>query len=289
MTSRYSFLTSRRWLGLIAAAVAISVVCALLGYWQWSRYQGRADQVALVEANFDQDPVPLTDLVSRPGAELDPAHQWRPVQVQGRYLGEVVVLPQRGVAGNPADHVVGVLAVDVGDGPDWAVLVDRGWYTTDTFADHAAAQELPSGQVTTTMRLRPAEGPSPRELDAGQIHRLNPTQALTAATGTEEDDSAGYVLATGIYGQLAAETEGGSDVVPAELNLLPRPVADLGSHLSYALQWWVFALGLYVALVILARREARDPRAPAPVRRRADADEDEAIETQIQASATSSA
>ncbi|MGC0273409.1 SURF1 family protein [Pseudactinotalea sp. Z1739] len=289
MTSRYSFLTSRRWLGLIAAAVAISVVCALLGYWQWSRYQGRADQVALVEANFDQDPVPLTDLVSRPGAELDPAHQWHPVQVQGRYLGEVVVLPQRGVAGNPADHVVGVLAVDVGHGPDWAVLVDRGWYTTDTFADHAAAQELPNGQVTTTMRLRPAEAPSPRVLDAGQIHRLNPTQALTAATGTEEDDSAGYVLATGIYGQLAAETEGGSDVVPAELNLLPRPVADLGSHLSYALQWWVFALGLYVALVILARREARDPRAPAPVRRRADADEDEAIETQIQASATSSA
>lgn len=288
MTSRYSFLTSRRWLGLIAAAVAISVVCTLLGYWQWTRYQGRADQIALVEANFDQEPVPLTELVSRPGAELDPVHQWRPVQVQGRYLGEVVVLPQRGVAGNPADHVVGVLAVDAGDGPDWAVLVDRGWYTTDTFADHAAAQELPPGQVSTTMRLRPAEAPSPRVLDAGQIHRLNPAQALAAATGTREDDRTPHVLATGIYGQLAAETEGGSDVVPAELNLLPRPVADLGSHMSYAFQWWVFALGIYVALVILARREARDPGAPVPVRRRADADEDEAIETQIQASATSS-
>lgn len=290
MRSRYAFLTSPRWVGLTAVIVAVSMACVLLGYWQWSRYQGRAEQIDLVQANYSQDPVPLTDLVPAAGAALDPAHQWRPVQVTGEYLGEVVVLPQRGVEGTPADHVVGMLLVRDVPGEPWAVLVDRGWYTTDAFADHTGAQVLPDGQVEAVLRLRPAEEPSPRMLDAGQIHRLNPEQGLLAATVdlTGEDQP---VLATGVYGQLAAETQGGSDVMPAELSLLPRPVADLGSHLSYALQWWVFALGCYVGLVVLARREAQDPRAtsPAPVRRRSHVEEDEDIDAQIQASATSSA
>lgn len=295
MRSRYAFLSSRRWVLLTAVIVAVSVACVLLGYWQWSRYEARAEQIDLVQTNYARDPVPLSELVVAPDAGLDPADQWRPVQVRGEYLGEVVVLPQRGVAGNPADHVVGMLAIQDVPGEPWIVLVDRGWYTTDTFADHSAAQELPDGQVHAVLRLRPAEAASPRMLDAGQIHRLNPAQGLAAATGSDaaSDGAQQGVLATGIYGQLAAESQAGTDILPADLQLLPRPVADLGSHLSYALQWWVFAGGCYLGLVVLARREAANPRAqptaPAPVRRRAQDDEDEDIDAQLQASATSSA
>lgn len=309
MSSRYGFLTSPRWLGLIAGIVAVSVVCALLGFWQWSRYEARAEQVDLVQTNYERDPVPLTDLVSSPQADLDPGDQWRQVHVTGEYLGEVLVLPQRGVGGTPADHVLGLLAVDAGAGEPWLMLVDRGWYRTDTFADHTAAQERPEGQVDAVLRLRPAEAPSPRVLADGQVHQLNPAQATQVAMGDVPDGE--MHLVEGVYGQLATESQGGSAVIPAELSILPRPAADLGSHLSYALQWWVFALGCYVGLVVLARREARDSLTP--VRPEADDDrgdrgdhrpadrrrrrerardhdaEDEDIESQLQARATSSA
>ena len=306
---RYAFLSSPRWLGLIAGIVAVSVVCTLLGFWQWSRYEARAEQVDLVETNYQRDPVPLTDLVPSPQAALDTGDEWRQVQVTGEYVGDVLVLPQRGVGGTPADHVLGVLAVDVGAAEPWLMLVDRGWYRTDTFADHGPAQERPEGQVQAALRLRPAEEPSPRVLDAGQVHRLNPAQAAQVALGEIPDGEA--ELVEGVYGQLAAESQGGSAVVPAELSMLPRPAADLGSHLSYALQWWVFALGCYVGLVILARREARDLRPSVSrdagddsgdhrpggrgddsrrrVRARDQDAEDEDIESQLQARATSSA
>src|SRR5690625_696928 len=38
---RYGFLTSRRWIALIAGIVALSVLCVFLGYWQWTRHQNR--------------------------------------------------------------------------------------------------------------------------------------------------------------------------------------------------------------------------------------------------------
>jgi hypothetical protein len=54
------------------------------------------------------------------------------------------------------------------------------------------------------------------------------------------------------YGVLAAE-----EPPPAEGPLrLPRPDTDLGTHLSYTFQWWVFALGALVGVAVLARREA---------------------------------
>jgi len=301
---RYGFLTSRRWIALIAGIVALSVLCVFLGYWQWTRHQNRVERVELVESNYENAPVPLPQIVPDAGALLPAEHEWQPVRVRGEYIGQVVVLPQRGIGGDPADHVLGVLAVDVGAEAPWLLLVDRGWYRTDSFADHRAAQELPSGPVDAVVRLRPAEPASPRVLGEGQIHRLNPGQAVQMAfdDGSNPEQvaaqHAGAQLTSGVYGQLASEEQGGASVLPAELSLLPRPAADLGSHLSYALQWWVFAVGCYVGLVVLARREAQaesDPtrQAPAPAstkrdtpakprsRRRRDDEEDEAIDAQL--------
>ena len=62
------------------------------------------------------------------------------------------------------------------------------------------------------------------------------------------------------YGALVDE-----DPAPERpLGALPRPSTDPGSHLSYALQWWTFALGSLVGFSILARRELVAPAEPAP-------------------------
>ncbi|QOR72241.1 SURF1 family protein [Ruania alkalisoli] len=249
-STRYAFLRSRRWAGIMAVAVIVSLTCAMLGYWQLTRYQGKAEAAALVEANYDSRPVALTELLPTAHATWPENLTWRQVTVTGEYLVPAVVLPQRPIGGSPADHVLAALAVQVEDEEEpWWLLVDRGWYRSDAFGDHTAEQELPEGEVTVTIHLRAAEPPSERDLSGRQVYAINPSQVLdVAAPGA---DLAGTVV-TGAYGVLVEESPT-TATPPAPL---PRPSADLGNHLSYAFQWWVFALGALVGIVVLARREA---------------------------------
>ena len=62
---------------------------------------------------------------------------------------------------------------------------------------------------------------------------------------------------TGAYGLLV--TEGGA--VPDDVAVAVRPVLDEGPHLSYSLQWYVFALGGFAALAWALR----DPRVTSAV------------------------
>ncbi|UFU05036.1 SURF1 family protein [Ruania halotolerans] len=248
--SRYAFLRSHRWAGIGAVALVVCLTCTLLGHWQLTRYQGKAEAAALVTANYDADPVPLTEILPTADATWDDDLTWRQVQVNGSYLHPSVLLPQRPIDGSPADHVLAVFAADSGD-PDspWLLAVDRGWYRTDAFGNHEAQRELPEGEIIMTVRLRAAEPASERELADGSVHAINPAQVLDeAAPGA---DVAGLVV-SGAYGVLAEE----SPTTAAPPAPLPRPSVELGNHLSYAFQWWVFAIGSLVGAVVLARREA---------------------------------
>ena len=51
------------------------------------------------------------------------------------------------------------------------------------------------------------------------------------------------------------------DTVDPVPGTLAAPSTDPGSHLSYAFQWWTFALGGLVAFCLGARRELQDGRA----------------------------
>lgn len=287
---RYAFLGTSRWWGIIAVVVLISLVCALLGYWQLTRYQGRAEQVELVETNYEADPVDLTELIGPAGGDVSAGHEWHPVRLTGQYLDPALVLPQRGVGGSPADHVVAVFAAQAPGGGTWLVLLDRGWYRTDSFADHTAALELPEGPVEVVARLRPAEAPSTRVLGEGQVHSLNPEQ-VAAQVLAGADPAPEAELVTGVYARIATEEVDGVNTLPESVEILPRPAADLGSHLSYAFQWWIFAIGALVGLVILARREADGTivRLNSKSRGSREEDEDALVEEQLQASATNSA
>ncbi|WP_147917707.1 SURF1 family protein [Ruania zhangjianzhongii] len=300
MRNRYAFLRSTRWLGIAALVLAVSVTCVLLGRWQLSRYETKADQADLVTTNYDAAPVPATELLPGPEAALVHQDTWRTVQLDGEYLSPGLLLPQRPIEGSAADHVIGVFAADTAQGT-WLFVVDRGWYPTDSFTDHSAQAELPEGEVSLTVRLRAAEPASDRDLGPGRLHALHPEQVLAelaslSGAGTDLEDAA---LVTGAYGTLATEVPSTAEP-PAPL---PRPSTDLGNHLSYAFQWWVFAIGAWVGFVVLARREAaglgaaqpgagdsdattgsRPASATGPRRRRSfadDAEEDALIDAQL--------
>jgi len=289
MTARYAFLRSRRWVGIAVLTVLVAAVCSLLGSWQLARHEYRAEAIARVEANRDQPAVPLAQLLPDPTTEVGDDLEWRTVTTTGRYVGDPVALPQRGVEGGPADHALAVLEVPGPDGERWLLAVDRGWYPTDAFTDPSDRLALPDGDLQLVLRLRPAEEPSDRQQVPGQVHRIAPEQVLAAAGATAEPGT----LVTTAYAWVVEETP--TTANPPTPMTVPSP--NYRSNLSYALQWWTFGLLAFLGYAVLARRERaamdRDEGvAPAPPRprsrRRTDAEIEDA-EIEAQASETSSA
>ncbi|QCB95319.1 SURF1 family protein [Cellulomonas shaoxiangyii] len=298
----------RRALGLLALAVVVAVVCTFLGRWQWHRHVARSEAIAVVEANYAAAAVDLDEVVPDPDAPLPADDAWRAVTVTGRYLPDAtVLLRNRPVAGSPSYHVlVPLLVTDAAPdrfgtpaGAGRVLVVDRGWVPTGQ--DGSAGVDVPAppaGDVRVTVRLRPGEAASDRDAPAGQVQAIAPAQVLAAGGDAVPADAAPYAA----YGGLLEEQP-----APAEtLGALPAPSTAPGSHLSYAFQWWVFALGGLVAFSVAARREWRDaaglpdgspdaggpadPAAPAPAaarRRRPpgrdEVDEDAEIDAQLAA------
>ena len=260
---RYAFLTAPRWVRLITTMVLVSLVCVLLGTWQWGRYQDRSAQAAQVDAVHDAEPVPLGQALARP--VVDAGSQWRPVVLTGRYVGDPVLLRNRPVEGTAAVHVVAPFLADV-DGEELLVVVDRGWLPT---ADADVAPASPDGTVELVARLRLPETAQDRAAAEGQVYSLDPTTVLAAAGSPPEavgvEPLEGYVV--------AAEERPAGEVT---LGSYPRPAFNYGMNLSYTIQWALFALGALAAPVVLARREAAERSGHGPVRTvgRAELEED---------------
>jgi cytochrome oxidase assembly protein ShyY1 len=253
---RYRFLASARWARIIAGGLLVSLACTLLGVWQWNRHTARVAAAELVEANYDADPVPLTNVLADPSAELRRHDVWRPVTASGTYLPRSsVLLRNRPVEGAPAHHVLALLEMTDVDGRPTVLVLDRGWLPAGTEVGPAGVPPLPQGVVDVVVRLRAPEQPTSRDAPSGQVYAVDPEE-VAAAAGTRP----GSVTVLDAYGVLAdEEPEPASAPRP-----LPRPETDLGTHLSYTFQWWVFALGALVGVAVLARREAQALSGAAP-------------------------
>ncbi|MFP3786468.1 SURF1 family cytochrome oxidase biogenesis protein, partial [Burkholderia sp. SIMBA_024] len=70
------------WGVYVLVAIGFAVACAFLSNWQFERNESRSEQIALIERNYDADPVPLADLIGDDGV-LEPGDQWHPVILQG--------------------------------------------------------------------------------------------------------------------------------------------------------------------------------------------------------------
>lgn len=272
----YRFLLSWRWLGAFVLALVVAAGCVLLGQWQWDRREERLARNALVTGNYDREPVSLDALVSEPDDPLPQGTEWTPVRLVGTYAGdETRLVRNRPLDGRSGYHVLVPLETQDGD----VLLIDRGWLPagqTGAAPEHVPAP--PPGQVTVVARLRPAEPAGSRGAPPGQVQTITPATAGIDSEGLVEN----------AYGVLAQETPAPSEALRA----IPRPQIDEGPHLSYALQWFVFALLGFIALGWAANQERRAlaeasgtaaPPKPArerkPLRERGDADvEDEILD-----------
>lgn len=249
--------TPRQWATLAVGVVVLVALCLVAGRWQWNRYVDREAEIQRIEANYSAAPVPLADVLPRPGADLEAGDVWRPVTLEGRYATDAtVLLRNRPVGGSPGFHVlVPFVTEPTATAPDGlVVVVDRGFVPLG--ADAVTAGEVPDapeGVVRATVTLRADEPPSSRGAPEGQVQAISTDQVLAAGPdGADWADG----RTVGAYGQLRTE-----DPAPAQrLQALPKPDTDPGSHLSYAFQWCVFALGALAGFWLLVRRDRRDAR-----------------------------
>jgi cytochrome oxidase assembly protein ShyY1 len=271
-----------RWAIYISLAVVFAIACAFLSNWQFSRNEERSAQLALVEANYDAVPVPLADVIPA-GERLAPEDQWRPVELVGRYLPDDQLLVRNRPHGGTAAFEV-LVPFQLADGR--VLLIDRGWVPPgEDQPEPDAVPAPPEGEVTVIARLKPGE-PLPssgRSAPAGQVPTIN-LEAVAESVASETSQG----LERSAYGILVSE-----DPAPATApQPLEDPSADPGPHLSYAIQWILFAIMGFVFIVYVIRTERRHrreeaedaeredsgpaPRA-APGRRDRDAEDEDAL------------
>lgn len=254
-----------RWGAYLLVAAAFAVVCGLLSQWQFDRNEQTTTQIALVERNYDATPVPLDQLVAADD-ELPADAEWHPVSLQGQYLADQQVLVRnRPHGGTSAFEVL----VPFHDQSGRVLLVDRGWVAPAEDSSPGVVPAPPAGDVSIVVRLRPGEQlpASGRSAPASQVPTINlPTIA----------EKVNPELITGAYGLLVSESP-----APAEhLGGFASPTEDPGPHLSYAIQWILFAImgfafiGYVIRTEIVKAKEDAGER-PKRVKRRRDHDADD--------------
>lgn len=235
--------------GVVAAVLVLtmSAACVRLGFWQLDRLEQRRARNAAVRAAQAQPPVPL-DAALFAAASADPASfEWRPVEAAGTFhhAGDLL-LRGRGRQGQPGVHLVSPLVLADGR----VVMVNRGWVPAADAATANADAFRTTGPVRVSGVLRPMEvsedGGMPAEgrADGDSTWRRIDLGAARAR-------SPGAVLPLYLQ-RLPASADPASPPLPE-----PLPELSQGNHLSYAVQWFSFAIIGVVGLVILVRKRLR--------------------------------
>ncbi|WP_165367999.1 SURF1 family protein [Phytoactinopolyspora endophytica] len=239
----YRFLVSRRWLVRTFAGILLVLACVRLGMWQLDRDEERSERNEIIEANEDAPPAQLEDVLGPDPASgtLDESEQWRHVEVTGRYDADhELLLRLRPLNGTRGFHVVTPLVTEDGT----AILVDRGFYPSDETEPEVPS--APSGEVTVTARLRESEDQREAgDAAGGRIRYVNVEQIA---------DALPYPL-TPAWAEAI-------EPIGEDLVALPAPDVDTGPHLSYAFQWFIFAVVGVTGYVLLVRAEAKGRRSP---------------------------
>ncbi|MFS0867631.1 SURF1 family protein [Microbacterium sp. 179-B 1A2 NHS] len=245
--------TALRWSGYVAIAVVFALACVLLSNWQFDRMAERDAELALVAGNYDRDPVPLGDVVPA-GEDFDADDEWRPVTLRGEYLSdETLLVRNRPRGGTSAFEVLVPFRTDDGR----IVIVDRGWVPPgQDRPEPDTVPAAPAGEVTVTGRLQPGEmsARDGRSAPEGQVPTIDLPLIADLLGDEDRTLASAYVL-------MNAE-----DPAPADRpNALEAPSEDPGPHLSYAIQWILFAVMGFAFIWYMIRTEMKHRREDAEI------------------------
>ena len=238
----------RRWIVLTAVVVVAISAMVSLGFWQLRRLNTVREDNAVVRARLALPAAPLSEVLpSRPG--VDPSSVvYRRVTVTGRYdrVSEIL-LRNRSLNGQPGSHFLTPLSEPDG----LAIIVDRGWVPIGLVGTEEESTRPPVlVPVTVEGVLFPPErkgvfGPSIPP--AGRLTTIPRIDVSRIARQLE------YPVAP-LYLRLTSQT-------PPQTGRLPvppgRPDLSDGPHLSYAVQWFLFATVAAATYSALLRKSMR--------------------------------
>ena len=220
----------RRDVAGLLVALAVAALCARLGVWQLDRLRQRRERNAVTRAALG---LPLLEATG--ALTLDSA-RGRRLHARGvyDYAGERLWRP-RAYEGVPG--VALITPVKLADGS--AVLVDRGW--------------APSPDAYHVDQLAYREGDSAVVLGLG----MGAPRARGDVDPVALRDSLPYRLLPFVIQQLPPAA---APYRPLPPGLIRWPIPELsdGPHLSYAIQWFSFAVIIGVGSLALARKRAAE-------------------------------
>ena len=222
-------LDRRDRVGLVVAFL-VAAVCVRLGVWQLDRLHQRRERNAVLVAARARPPLEVTRSVSADSARD------RRLQARGVYdYGHERLWRARSFEGVPGVDLVTPLRLADGS----AVLVDRGWAPSpDAYhLNQAAYREADSAAVLGLGMLAPR---TRGDVDPAALR-----------------DSLPYPLLPFIVQQLPPSAAPYRPLPPGLIRG-PSPELSDGPHLSYAIQWFSFALISVVGSLALARKRAAE-------------------------------
>lgn len=244
----WGFLRSKRWAGYTALVIVFSIVCVLLGQWQFDRRAQARAEIARIDANYANAALPLEEVMPTLDAYSNDDDKWQTVSMTGEYEERVLLVRNRPNQQSVGFDMLALFRTDSGN----IFVVDRGWIPAGSTPDEPGTiVPPPEGRVTVHARLKESEPQIPgRHTSGDQLATISLTEVASLI------DQPTY---TGGYGLLSAEyAEGSDEALPAPAGLLqPKPERDEGPHLSYALQWYVFIVMAWIGLAYAVRMEYR--------------------------------
>ena len=229
---------------LVAAAIAAMI---WLGFWQLRRLDERREFNATVEARIDQPAVPLEELLATTDDPDDV--EWRQVTATGSWRPDQIIWFNRSQDGVAGDNVLTALDTD-GD----VVIVNRGFVPLAT-----DAPAPPEGQVELLGRVRIPAARALGELTDATDGPVTEVRRIDLDQLDAQIDGEVAPVYLDLIGTIP-------NVAPTDPDPVPAPTLSEGPHLSYAVQWFVFATAVLLGWILAVRRSLATRRRAAEVR-----------------------
>lgn len=241
-----------RWIAFFVIVAGITVLFVRLGFWQLDRLDQRRAANAVIENARNHPTVDVNRLI-KADAIANKNVSYRKVSAKGQYDAAHQFL----VRNRTVDDRVGFFVLTPLRTGTGTLLIVRGWIPPG--AEAAKAPQVPTpptGTVTVTGRLRLSES------EKGTSNQLDGYTALTRINTS----NIAHNLAQPTYNaylELIDQQPAADDA----LTLINEPPLDEGPHLSYAVQWFLFAAIGVGGFMVLLWRAARGKDEPTPTER----------------------
>ena len=224
-----------RWIILTFLLAILIYLFIELSGWQFDRYHQRIDRNKDFVTAVAGVPIPIENV-----SQLNNLKQWGKVSLSGQYLDAESKLVRKRYLKNSLGFWV-LTPFQLANKE--IILVNRGWMpSANSSTSELAIPNSPTQQVLIEGYLQPMEKfkENPADLPSNQINDIN----IEKFQGN-------------IYPNYYIQV-GKSNPAEKDIGIIYLPEVSNGPHLSYAIQWILFALLLPIGWYVLLKNEDKN-------------------------------